>query len=49
MEAVNYPAFCRNMSGVSQAYALFVFPPDLPVHSFIQALPDIMGFVNYVK
>ncbi|KAF5350184.1 hypothetical protein D9757_013074 [Collybiopsis confluens] len=43
--ADNYPMFTRIMSGASEIYALAVFPPELPVESFIQALPSIMAFI----
>lgn len=37
------------MSGASDAYALFVFPPDVPIQSYIQAIPDMVLFINNVK
>ncbi|KAF5350187.1 hypothetical protein D9757_013073 [Collybiopsis confluens] len=43
--ADNYPMFTRIMSGASELYALAAFPPELPIESFIQALPSIMVFI----
>lgn len=37
------------MSGASECYALFTFPPGLPLNSFVQALPDMMTYINNVK
>lgn len=37
------------MSGASEAYALFVFPPELPLQSYVQALPDIRVILNQGK
>ncbi|KAH7886510.1 isoprenoid synthase domain-containing protein [Phlebopus sp. FC_14] len=44
--AYNYPTFCRVMSGASEAYALLAFPADIPMDSYIQALPDLAAFVD---
>ncbi|KAF8649384.1 hypothetical protein AX16_005825 [Volvariella volvacea WC 439] len=44
--AVGYPTFSRVMSGASEAYALFSFPKELPLQSFIQALPEMMIYIN---
>lgn len=37
------------MSGASEAYALFVFPPKTPFEAYIQALPEMMVFINNGK
>ncbi|EIN04069.1 terpenoid synthase [Punctularia strigosozonata HHB-11173 SS5] len=44
--AVRYPYFARVMSGASEAYALFVFPSDMLVTNFVQAIPEIMVYLN---
>lgn len=49
MSAKKYPGFVRGMSGVSQAFSLFIFPKDLPIESYIQCLPEIRGIVNHAK
>ncbi|KAF5360314.1 hypothetical protein D9758_009124 [Tetrapyrgos nigripes] len=41
-----YPTFSRVMSGASEAYGLFIFPANLPLPSFIQALPELMVYIN---
>ncbi|EIN07076.1 terpenoid synthase [Punctularia strigosozonata HHB-11173 SS5] len=44
--AVRYPYWARVMSGVSEAYALFAFPPEMPFTDFVQAIPEIVVFIN---
>ncbi|KAF9467087.1 isoprenoid synthase domain-containing protein [Collybia nuda] len=44
--ADGYPTFSRIMSGASESYALFVFPHTIPVEDYIQALPELMIFIN---
>lgn len=44
--AGRYPTFGRVMSGASETYALFAFPPHLPLKSYLPALPDMMVFIN---
>ncbi|KII83917.1 hypothetical protein PLICRDRAFT_179951 [Plicaturopsis crispa FD-325 SS-3] len=44
--AQGYPTFSRVMSGASETYALWMFPPELPLRSYIQALPELMIFIN---
>ncbi|KAJ3831322.1 isoprenoid synthase domain-containing protein, partial [Lentinula raphanica] len=47
--ADNYPAFSRIMSGASEVYALAMFPPEIPVGSYIQALPSLMIYIMNVN
>ncbi|KAF5373373.1 hypothetical protein D9757_009757 [Collybiopsis confluens] len=44
--AGHYPTFSRVMSGASETYALFAFPATVPVEDYIQALPELMIFIN---
>ncbi|KAG9223244.1 hypothetical protein PLEOSDRAFT_155013 [Pleurotus ostreatus PC15] len=44
--AGSFSTFSRVMSGASECYALFTFPPELPLNSFVQALPDMMTYIN---
>jgi hypothetical protein len=37
------------MSGASETYGLFAFPNSIPVQSYIQALPELMIFINNGK
>lgn len=37
------------MSGASESYALFSFPNTIPVEHYIQALPEIVIFINNGK
>ncbi|KAF8889652.1 isoprenoid synthase domain-containing protein [Infundibulicybe gibba] len=41
-----FPTFSRNLSGASEAYALFIFPPEIPLQSYIQVRFrfDILSF-----
>ncbi|KAL5480713.1 hypothetical protein ACEPAI_9653 [Sanghuangporus weigelae] len=38
---MEYPMFFRRLSGLGNAYAAFIFPASIPVHSWIFAFPDI--------
>ncbi|EDR03562.1 uncharacterized protein LACBIDRAFT_331339 [Laccaria bicolor S238N-H82] len=49
LDAHNYPTFSRVMSGASETYALFAFPPQIPMPFYIQALPEDMMFINNVN
>ncbi|KIJ29346.1 hypothetical protein M422DRAFT_188608, partial [Sphaerobolus stellatus SS14] len=44
--AEKYATFTRVMSGASEAYALFAFSPEIPISVYVQALPDLMVFIN---
>ncbi|KAF6808948.1 hypothetical protein CSOJ01_07218 [Colletotrichum sojae] len=47
--AYRFPTFSRVMSGASETYALFMFPPGQPLPHYLQALPDLMIFINNGK
>ncbi|KAJ3801877.1 isoprenoid synthase domain-containing protein [Lentinula aff. detonsa] len=47
--ADNYPTFSRIMSGANELYGLAIFPPEIPVQSFIQALPSLMLVIMNVN
>ncbi|KAF8921882.1 terpenoid synthase [Mucidula mucida] len=47
--AKQFPKFARGLSGAMAAFALFVFPPEVPVDSYIQALPEPMGIITGVN
>ncbi|KAF8520312.1 terpenoid synthase [Gautieria morchelliformis] len=44
--AGSYPTFCRAMSGAADAYALFAFPPELALPTYIQAFPDVRIYID---
>ncbi|KAJ3766430.1 terpenoid synthase [Lentinula raphanica] len=44
--ADDYPAFSRNMSGVGELYALAIFPPEVPLQSYIHAVPSLATFIS---
>ena len=48
-EAPNYPYFVRTLTGVAEAFAIIIFPADVPLEAYIQALPDIAIFINVTK
>ncbi|TFK39619.1 isoprenoid synthase domain-containing protein, partial [Crucibulum laeve] len=47
--AHGYPALIRRMSGISDAYAMFIFPAGIPVEAHIQAFSEIGDFTNYTN
>lgn len=50
-EASGWPDYIRDRSGVPEAYAYFIFPkeqcPD--IGGFMQGIPDMMTYINYVN
>lgn len=42
-----YPEYSRVLSGMSNAYGLFVFPSTLPMREYIQCMPDLATFINH--
>ncbi|SJL03224.1 uncharacterized protein ARMOST_06572 [Armillaria ostoyae] len=44
-----YAMFLRELSGIAEAYAVFIFPAELPYSVYIQAFPllrDVICFIN---
>ncbi|KAH7928297.1 terpenoid synthase [Leucogyrophana mollusca] len=48
-EAQKYSEYYRLLSGYADAFAIFIFPPGLPLDTYIQALPEIAVFLNNVN
>ncbi|KAF4601352.1 terpene cyclase [Pleurotus pulmonarius] len=48
-EADGFPQFLRGLSGISCAYCMFIFPKDVHIDSYIQAIPSMMDFINHMK
>ncbi|KAK0232665.1 isoprenoid synthase domain-containing protein [Armillaria fumosa] len=49
MKVDKYAIFLREPSGIAEAYAMFIFPSELPYSVYIQALPllrDVICFIN---
>ncbi|KAF8993301.1 hypothetical protein BDQ17DRAFT_1331784 [Cyathus striatus] len=47
--AINYPSFSRRLSGIAEAYAVFIFPTDMPTSHYAHAIPDICDFINFIN
>ena len=47
--ATSYPRWIRIMTGVARPYAIFTFPPDIPLATYIQIIPDMVNYINEVK
>ncbi|TFK66359.1 terpenoid synthase [Pluteus cervinus] len=47
--AHSYASFLRWISGTSEVYALFAFPAEVPLQSYIQVLPELMTVVNNIN
>ena len=45
----SYTTFLRIMSGICEAYAMFIFPPEVPVKYYVQAVPEICLGINNFK
>ncbi|KAF9257260.1 terpenoid synthase, partial [Marasmius fiardii PR-910] len=48
-QTAGFAAYLRNISGVQVAYAMFVFPKDIDVGVYIQYLPQIAIYINYMN
>ncbi|KZV99838.1 terpenoid synthase [Exidia glandulosa HHB12029] len=46
-DSTRYAVFVRALSGVQDAYAFFVFPAQLPLESYVQAIPDVGDYLTY--
>ncbi|KAK0197805.1 isoprenoid synthase domain-containing protein [Armillaria mellea] len=44
-----YILFLRGLSGISEAYAIFIFPKELPFNLDMQALPYLCQFINFAN
>ncbi|PBK98175.1 terpenoid synthase [Armillaria gallica] len=44
-----YAIYLREMSGIAEAYTMFIFPAELPYNIYIQALPLIRDFINFTN
>ncbi|KAG1729043.1 isoprenoid synthase domain-containing protein [Suillus lakei] len=47
--ALLYPDYCRMLSGMPDAFALFIFPSILPLREYIQCMPDLAIIINYTN
>ncbi|PBK94476.1 terpenoid synthase, partial [Armillaria gallica] len=44
-----YAIYLREMSGIPEAYAMFIFPAELPYNIYIQALPLLREVINFTN
>ncbi|KAJ3562779.1 hypothetical protein NP233_g9362 [Leucocoprinus birnbaumii] len=47
--AITFPKFVRSMTGISRAYACMIFPADLDIRDWLQAVPDCMDLLDYIN
>ncbi|KAK2462615.1 hypothetical protein APHAL10511_005348 [Amanita phalloides] len=47
--ATGFPVFLRNLSGAAKIYSLLAYPRNIPVRSYIQAIPASMTYVNFIN
>jgi len=45
----SYTTFLRTMSGICESYAMFTFPPEIPIKSYVKATPDLCLCINYLN
>nr|BDI63084.1 sesquiterpene synthase [Agaricus bisporus] len=48
-QAKRYPDYLRRFSGISKAYATFIFRPSVSAAQYIHALPELEDIINYVN
>ncbi len=44
-----YAMYLRELSGVAEAYAMFIFPTELPYNIYVQTLPLLRDVVNFMN
>ncbi|KAK0187417.1 hypothetical protein F5146DRAFT_1210165 [Armillaria mellea] len=44
-----YALYLREMSGLGEAYAMFIFPTELPYNTYVQALPLLRDFIDFTN
>ncbi|KAK0506732.1 isoprenoid synthase domain-containing protein [Armillaria luteobubalina] len=44
-----YAIFLREQCGLAEAFAMFIFPRDIPYHLYIQALPSMRDFIDFAN
>ncbi|KAF8968327.1 hypothetical protein BDZ97DRAFT_1655289 [Flammula alnicola] len=47
--ARDYCIWTRDLSGISLAYTVFAFPPDMPVKDYILAFPELLKMTNWLN
>ncbi|KAJ3562901.1 hypothetical protein NP233_g9290 [Leucocoprinus birnbaumii] len=47
--APGFPQFMRTLSGISKGYCVQVFPRDLDMKEWIQAMPDLWHFADFTN
>ncbi|KAF8815635.1 terpenoid synthase [Phlegmacium glaucopus] len=45
--AKSYTTFLRVMTGISEAYAMFTFPPEVPMKYYVHAIPELCLVISY--
>ncbi|KAF5343626.1 hypothetical protein D9758_015442 [Tetrapyrgos nigripes] len=45
----SYADFYRDISGAPDLYSVFIFPTNLPISTYIQAIPDLRIIINQVN
>ncbi|KAF5311046.1 hypothetical protein D9619_007675 [Psilocybe cf. subviscida] len=48
-DALGFPTYMRLLSGVPSCFAVFIFPPDMPLLSYIQSIPEIRDYICYMN
>ncbi|KAJ8090460.1 hypothetical protein PM082_019058 [Marasmius tenuissimus] len=48
-EFSSFAAYCRTISGIPTAYALFVFPAGIPLSTYVACVPLIGIYINYMN
>ncbi|KAK0214482.1 isoprenoid synthase domain-containing protein [Armillaria fumosa] len=44
-----YALYIRELSGLGEAYAMFIFPAELPYNIYVQALPLLRDFIDFTN
>ncbi|KAF8632727.1 hypothetical protein AX15_001723 [Amanita polypyramis BW_CC] len=47
--AKTFPGFLRILSGHAKMYAILVYPSEIPLQSYVEAIPALMNYLDYVN
>jgi len=48
-DARGFPVFLRNLAGIPRMYSMLAYPREIPLRSYIEAIPASMTYVNFIN
>ncbi|KIL58147.1 hypothetical protein M378DRAFT_339268 [Amanita muscaria Koide BX008] len=47
--STQFPTFLRDLTGISRLYSILIFPDGTPLRSWMESIPSVIEFVQYVN